>query len=544
MVGNPTFIKMSYIATVRSGSCSVFSLLCVLATSLLLTACQADKGYSIQDPGPLYPPPTIVPLNLEDMYSVNPVTGDSIQFEENTIVTGKLIPFAGKEPDPADILPPFAFKAQEPRVTEAESNTHRLVSPPDKVIINRDSVIIKTIQDVLAVEEHTQDPSPNFIEVTAMESPGPRSSGFFMRPIPASLPSFRDNFTRNISWLDVREALEAPIVNRIAQDQLGNIWFGSGFGACMYDGVNYYKFSGEEYRYPVEVSCLYLDKDSALWMGASDGIYSYDGDSMYYYSLETGLAWDQGRVIFQDSRGVLWFGFETGGLSSFNGSKFTHYHLDEGVNDFGIRGITEDSDGNIWIATWGKGLIRFDGSTFRYHMTGSGLLADYLMFLNRDSKGNLWFSSDDVLHKLSGDTLYSFTTEQGMRNHYVSHCAFDEEDHLWYATNGGGVTMFDGKSFHDYTIAEGMTVDYIFGLCIDSDQNIWAGTTGGGVCIINKNRLAHFDEGSGLSHNVVFSILADSDQNLWFGTRGGGVNRYDGTRFELYARELLNLGNN
>ena len=73
-----------------------------------------------------------------------------------------------------------------------------------------------------------------------------------------------------------------------------------------------------------------------------------------HISIEQGLSQSSVWVIFQDSRGFLWFGTEDG-LNRYDGYTFKTYKPDPDVpsslSDRWITSITEDKDGYLWIAT-------------------------------------------------------------------------------------------------------------------------------------------------------------------------------------------------
>ncbi len=70
----------------------------------------------------------------------------------------------------------------------------------------------------------------------------------------------------------------------------------------------------------------------------------------------------------------------------------------------------------------------------------------------------------------------------------------------------------------------------------DKAGNLWFGTDGGGVSRYDGISFANFTIAQGLAHNVVFNITEDKAGNLWFGTYGGGVSLYDGTSFTNFTK--------
>ena len=79
------------------------------------------------------------------------------------------------------------------------------------------------------------------------------------------------------------------------------------------------------------------------------------------------------------------------------------------------------------------------------------------------------------------------------------------------------------QNFSSFGKLQGLKNDVIYCLLEDKDGNLWFGTNGGGVSKYDGKSFTHFTEKEGLSSNFVPSILEDKSGNLWFGTWGGGV---------------------
>lgn len=128
----------------------------------------------------------------------------------------------------------------------------------------------------------------------------------------------------------------------------------------------------------------------------------------------------------------------------------------------------------------------------------------------------------------------TFTTDDGLPMDDIM-CAYRAPDGaLWFGTNGGGITRYDGHSFTNYSMAHGLPDNTILSLRGDRQGNLWIGTSTGGLCRFDGHRFTTFTigEGTGLAKGIN-CILEDQQGVLWFGSRGHGVFRYDGKDFTI-----------
>ena len=127
------------------------------------------------------------------------------------------------------------------------------------------------------------------------------------------------------------------------------------------------------------------------------------------YTVADGLVGPVVPVIFQDSRGALWFGSDRGGVSRFDGNTFAPYTAalitSEEMSVSGVqvgallgrtRHIVEDKWGHIWFLTRDNSgepgqVSHYDGTSIKLIGTGNFLIVDRL--------GDVWVSENQWLTK-------------------------------------------------------------------------------------------------------------------------------------------------
>ncbi|MBD0287118.1 MAG: hypothetical protein ICV79_17065, partial [Flavisolibacter sp.] len=127
----------------------------------------------------------------------------------------------------------------------------------------------------------------------------------------------------------------------------------------------------------------------------------------------------------------------------------------------------------------------------------------------------------------------SYNTEQGLENSAVKDGCVDKNGNLWFATFGGGLNRYDGKSFKNYDIAMGLVINLATCIIEDKDKNLWIGTTAG-VSRYNGKFFTNYTIAQGLVNNSIHCIFQDKNGNIWFGTNGG-ISKYDGRSFTNYS---------
>jgi len=121
----------------------------------------------------------------------------------------------------------------------------------------------------------------------------------------------------------------------------------------------------------------------------------------------------------------------------------------------------------------------------------------------------------------SFQNLKYLDTEQGLPATYVWSVLHDSKDNIWFGTNGGGVTCYNGKGFINYSTKEGLPGNTVIAMIEDHNGNIWMGTSKSGVTCFNGKEFITYSTTNGLSNNTVKSLIEDKNDNIWAGTASG-----------------------
>lgn len=174
-------------------------------------------------------------------------------------------------------------------------------------------------------------------------------------------------------------------------------------------------------------------------------------------------------------------------------------------------------------------------SQFKTFSTDDGLALDAINTVILDSRGHLWFGTNGGgVSRYDGSDFTNYTTSQGLIGNTVRIMLEDSKGNIWIGTISG-ISRFNGYSFENYTTADGLANDVVFGITEDDSGNLWFGTGGGGISKFDGTTFTNYTTEEGLADNFVIAAIKDSIGNLYFGTNGGGMSKYDGETFTNFT---------
>lgn len=130
----------------------------------------------------------------------------------------------------------------------------------------------------------------------------------------------------------------------------------------------------------------------------------------------------------------------------------------------------------------------------------------------------------------------SYGVRDGLGQSTINVTFQDARGYLWFGSDGGGLSRFDGTSFTTYTEKDGLTSNIVLSIAEDNKGSLWIGTNGNGVCKHNGKQIELVDD-SLLNEQIIYDIIVDKKGNIWFGTYDNGVIYYNGNEFKKIGKE-------
>src|SRR5688572_30051703 len=112
-------------------------------------------------------------------------------------------------------------------------------------------------------------------------------------------------------------------------------------------------------------------------------------------------------------------------------------------------------------------------------------------------------------------TVYSI--DEGIPQSQVHTIIQDKKGFLWFGTDGGGLTLYDGKQFKSFTTTEGLSNDLVYMIAEDKDEKLWIATAKGISIFQNRKFLPVPDALKPLANLTIRALIIDSKGDIYFG---------------------------
>ncbi len=301
--------------------------------------------------------------------------------------------------------------------------------------------------------------------------------------------------------------------------------------------------------------------------------------------IDNGLSQSSVYIIFQDSKGFMWFG--TGdGLNRYDGNQIKTYKFDynpriTGNGNFYGHRAKEDTNNNIWFSNR-SGLVMYDvkSNTIKriFPNNDTAKFACLLEVISITKNNELWFSNCHTsifrynINTGKLDTYRILDRSMDKKKSQFRIVTIDNENNIWYSLRYG-IGRFNTQTYqmYNYLIPEYKKDDiqasgdfittnkntllvanyknvfefnYVTGsykillhspkldlyhvLARDKQGRIWVGNLQNGLFVIDTNRhiynyRANKLDKDGISTNIVTALYIDASQNLWVGCDGFGL---------------------
>lgn len=266
-------------------------------------------------------------------------------------------------------------------------------------------------------------------------------------------------------------------------DKDGTLWLGGSFGLAKKVGEKFSFIQNNGIEKGAMVEAIVKDKDENIWftLTGTDSIQrvvKLKNDELTELGDTENLPKYRCRILFADSIGKVWFGFENGIVAIYENRKFQSYSTKNGLPSGKILVITNDKKGNTLIGSEG-GLSRFENGRFATLTKENGLLGNSVSGIVEDDDGFVWLATSSAILRVSLDELEKaftspltyklqgtfFDANDGLRGVPRQREPFPNatrasDGKLWFTTTGG-VAVIDPRNWHKNRVLPTVKIEQI-----------------------------------------------------------------------------------
>jgi ligand-binding sensor domain-containing protein/serine phosphatase RsbU (regulator of sigma subunit) len=287
------------------------------------------------------------------------------------------------------------------------------------------------------------------------------------------------------------------------------------------------------------VNKVFQDSKGLLWFGTSEGLVLYDGVAYSKFTTEDSLASNNITAIAEDENHNLWVGHKKGKISIVNKDRvISSYTKLEKILNEDISGIIFLGKDRFCVTSLGSGMIDVSGEKNIIHNSESGTADDYIYDIEIDETGKLWLATDVglICFNMDENKWDKISMEDGLPDNIIKEIEFDKNGRLWIGTEEEGIAIYN-------TIDKKITSipNWEFGslnqFIIRDEGELWISTKRDGVVKLNYKdendfQYKNYSETDGLISNRTKSIFQDNEGNIWIPSKEG-VSQFTGNLFEI-----------
>jgi two-component system sensor histidine kinase ChiS len=340
------------------------------------------------------------------------------------------------------------------------------------------------------------------------------------------------------------------VVVSIFLDAAGDLWFGTYNSA-----VNRFSERGPQFQVlhhrpgdnnsllSSSILALAESPSGLIWAASDRGLSRFNpADGKFDHWLQDpavpgSLPGAPLRALAVDGRDRVWVGTAGKGAWWLEEGGFRQLPS-ELLQDDKVWAICPDSRGLVWIGTQSGGLTAYDpifGTSTSYRENPAfpnSISHDFVWALMEDREGQLWVGTQLGLNRLQRESgtfvhyLHEPRNPKSLSDNSVRALAQDGEGNIWVGTASGLNRMaVDSGQFQVFRRKDGLADDNVTGLVVDELGFVWV-TTQRGLSRYDpvENRFRNFDRRHGVAGNAhprKSSALRAASGLLYFGGASG-----------------------
>lgn len=335
------------------------------------------------------------------------------------------------------------------------------------------------------------------------------------------LPKYTNAQSLKCLHYTTADGLPHATVWRVAQDDKGYIWFGTGNGLVRFDGKNFEVFDTDDGLLGNSVTALHFDSEtSKLWAGiyrnglnVIDSMLRIESIVVPTRKVVTDFIVTQDSMVFWQANNYLNF-CNKNNLDTTK-IKFANIEKDKYLYQIFINSKSEV------LITSGNGLYKLENDQL-IPIHNNLFENRRVKFLYEDTSQCLWVGQKERLTKIKANGEVIHYTEGIAKDNDVHSILTDANGITWVSVVSDGLYQFQGDSLVFVGDRLGMGHTDVTSIFEDREKNVWFTTLGNGIFCVPQSSFSSYTESDGLVHNRIESLWIDTTDNaLFIGTFNG-----------------------
>ncbi|RMB04810.1 sensor histidine kinase [Eilatimonas milleporae] len=332
----------------------------------------------------------------------------------------------------------------------------------------------------------------------------------------------------------------------------------SGAGTLVLPDIRFQHFGAEQGLTSPIISQADRDANGFLWLATYQGLFRFDGYRFRQFIHDPGnpnsLSGNRLRSVHVDSRGRVWAGTESSGVSMYDPQTglYRRFGDDPRNADTYLNGqvldLHEVPGGGLMFAVYGHGIVHLSADLetethYRFDPEKpDGLASNLCVDIQIGPQDGVWVGcmnggiqrwvqGTDRFERIS--QIAGFETDLPLARAAVMN--FDRAGRMWIGTDGIGLLLWDrDKNTLDHIRPDqppyNLRANFVTSVFEDMAGRVWVSYRDAGIDLIDPHRqtsrhLGH-DPGNlqSLSLDGVFGTFQDDEGLIWVPTFGGGLN--------------------
>ena len=350
----------------------------------------------------------------------------------------------------------------------------------------------------------------------------------------------------------MKDGLPSMSIRSVYKDTKGLLWLGTDAGLCSFDGKSFRIFKSSEGMTASQIWAIAEDEEGNMWFGShGEGLFRFDGRHFVRFTKKNGLADNRIRVLCysKNFHSLIAGGYD--GISTIKGERITCSPGTLYPKNMIFSCVTSLMDAGkfIYITTYSH------SSPIRYYPDQNKYISvhDSGVYYPSHSFSACITSKGDTIFSLTNKGAYIYKKDCIIKNDTLGQIFGISEDRrgdLWMAgwsvpgmNLKGGVFRYNGNTFRNYKNSFGITDGEVWTVYCDREQdNLWVGTLNEGLFMIPFTGISAYPASYfNLQHQKINDLFIDSRNTLWISGNHELIRMSSNGRFSFMDKHQMIL---